>query len=39
MAKKDNELEFTPGTGNSEKLKALQSRLNFSNFSFKFFCM
>ena len=28
MAKKDNELEFTPGTGNSEKLKALQAAMD-----------
>ena len=28
MAKKDNELEFTPGAGNSEKLKALQAAMD-----------
>ena len=28
MAKKDNELEFAPGAGNSEKLKALQAAMD-----------
>ncbi len=28
MAKKDNELEFTPGANNSEKLKALQAAMD-----------
>ena len=28
MAKKDNELDFNPGAGNSEKLKALQAAMD-----------